>query len=173
MSELYGSGAGAETSADSAAVAIDEGPVEPVEPVEPEDLVAPADRPGDSGEPGEPEPLEPSAREEGAEGGILGRVFDVTSWWSAPGEEAVDRYATVDRPDLPGESLIEGVRYGTPLDGPDGERIPLFDGSPTREQTKQGIIGDCGVISTLGAVAGHLPEAISHCVRENGLRKVE
>ncbi|MFB8087917.1 C2 family cysteine protease [Streptomyces sp. NPDC055992] len=166
MSELYGSGDAAETGTDSAAVAVDGGPAEPVEPVEPEDLVGPADLSGDSGEPGEPEPLEPSAREEGAEGGILRRVFDVTSWWSTPGEGAVDRYATVDRPDLPGESLIEGVRYGTPLDGPDGERAPLFDGPPSREQTEQGSIGDCGIISTLGAVAHHFPHAISGCVQE-------
>ncbi|MGI5227767.1 DUF6406 domain-containing protein [Actinoallomurus sp. CA-142502] len=76
---------------------------------------------------------------------------------------------TVDRPDFqdPGEKP-ERVpdRYSTPLERPDGTRTPLFDGVPVREQTKQGVLGDCGIIATLGAVAGHRPDAIRECVRE-------
>jgi hypothetical protein len=59
-------------------------------------------------------------------------------------------------------------RYGTPLDRPDGTRTPVFNGEPTREQTQQGDLGDCGMVATLGAVAGHRPEAITRCVRETG-----
>lgn len=44
----------------------------------------------------------------------------------------------------------------------------MFDGPPAREQTHQGRLSDCGIISTMGAVAGHRPEVISDCVRENG-----
>ncbi|GAA4634112.1 hypothetical protein GCM10023196_074340 [Actinoallomurus vinaceus] len=57
-------------------------------------------------------------------------------------------------------------RYDTPLERTDGTRTPLFNGEPTREQTKQGDLGDCGIIATLGAVASHRPEAIRDCVRE-------
>ncbi|MEO3826215.1 C2 family cysteine protease [Actinomadura sp. B10D3] len=76
---------------------------------------------------------------------------------------------TVDHPDFqdPKEDPKNiPDRYGTPLDRPDGSRTPLFDGRPKREQVEQGALGDCGVIATLGAVAGHHPEAIRDCVRE-------
>jgi hypothetical protein len=76
---------------------------------------------------------------------------------------------SVDRPDFQDPNVAEEKRpdrYGTPLERPDGTRIPLFEGEPTREQTKQGRLDDCGVIATLGAVAGHHPEAIRDCVRE-------
>lgn len=48
----------------------------------------------------------------------------------------------------------------------DGSRTPLFDGEPTREQTEQGDLGDCGIIATLGAIAGHHPRVIRDCVRQ-------
>ncbi|MGC4954350.1 C2 family cysteine protease [Actinomadura citrea] len=76
---------------------------------------------------------------------------------------------TVDRPDFQDPKKgPEGVpdRYGTPLEQSGGTRIPLFNGEPKREQTKQGSLGDCGIIATLGAVAAHYPEAIRACVRE-------
>ncbi|WP_371577836.1 C2 family cysteine protease [Streptomyces sp. NBC_01314] len=77
----------------------------------------------------------------------------------------------IDRPDFqdPTSKKPESIpdRYGTPLDRPDGTRTPLFDGEPRREQTKQGGLGDCGIIATLGAVAQHHPEAIRNCVNEN------
>lgn len=76
---------------------------------------------------------------------------------------------TVDRPDFQdpkGDPLLTPDRYGAPLERADGTRTPLFKGEPTREQTQQGTLGDCGIISTLGAVAGHSPEAIRDCVRE-------
>ncbi|GLY74099.1 hypothetical protein [Actinoallomurus iriomotensis] len=75
----------------------------------------------------------------------------------------------VDRPDFqdPGEHPdTVPDRYGQPLDRSDGTRRPLFDGDPSREQTKQGRLQDCGIISVLGAVAGHRPEAIRNCVSE-------
>ncbi|TDD85117.1 hypothetical protein E1293_11765 [Actinomadura darangshiensis] len=75
----------------------------------------------------------------------------------------------VDRPDFQdpeGDPSLVPDRYGTPLDRADGSRVPLFNGEPAREQTQQGTLGDCGVMSTLGAVAGHNPQAIHDCVRE-------
>ncbi|SNR52419.1 hypothetical protein SAMN06265355_103552 [Actinomadura mexicana] len=75
----------------------------------------------------------------------------------------------VDRPDFQDpreDSRYVPDRYGTPLDRTDGTRIPLFDGELAREQAEQGILGDCGVIATLGAVAEKYPEAIRNCVSE-------
>jgi Calpain family cysteine protease len=83
-----------------------------------------------------------------------------------PRDRPAELTGTVDRPDFqdPGEHpSVVPDRYGTPLDG---ARTPLFAGEPVREQTQQGRLGDCGVIATLGAVAGHRPEAIRDCVRE-------
>ncbi|MBO0803948.1 MAG: hypothetical protein J2P25_12855 [Nocardiopsaceae bacterium] len=56
--------------------------------------------------------------------------------------------------------------HGRPLDRPDGTRTPLFDGNPARDQVQQGRLGDCGVITAIGAVAGHSPRAIRDRIRE-------
>jgi hypothetical protein len=75
----------------------------------------------------------------------------------------------VDRPDFqdPKENpAAVPDRYGRPLDHPGEAPVPLFNGEPAREQAMQGRIGDCGIISALGAVAGHRPEAIRDCIRE-------
>ncbi|MGW0996640.1 C2 family cysteine protease [Streptomyces sp. NPDC002523] len=74
----------------------------------------------------------------------------------------------VDRPEFQvPERMFPPELYGTPLDRPDGTRTPLFDGPPKRKQTKQGALGDCGVIATLGAVAEHRPQDIMNAIREN------
>ena len=46
--------------------------------------------------------------------------------------------------------------------------VPVFDGPPSREQAVQGRIGDCGIVATLGAVAGHRPEAIQNAIKQIG-----
>lgn len=61
---------------------------------------------------------------------------------------------------------IQPDRYGTPLDRPDGTRVPLFDGPPSREQTQQGAIGDCGMIATMGAMASRYPDLLQDMIRE-------
>ena len=81
----------------------------------------------------------------------------------APDEARLE--AHVDTPDLPKPGPASG--YGPPPDKRDGAPIPCFDGLPSREQTAQGRLGDCGVIASLGAIAGHRPEAIKDCVRHN------
>ncbi|MEU8125338.1 hypothetical protein AB0C21_42070 [Spirillospora sp. NPDC049024] len=84
-------------------------------------------------------------------------------------DEPKELKGTVDRPDFQDpreEPEYIPDRYGTPLDRADGTRVPLFNGEPAREQAKQGILGDCGIIATLGAVAEKYPEAIRNCVRE-------
>ncbi|KIF05837.1 hypothetical protein PL81_10915 [Streptomyces sp. RSD-27] len=105
-------------------------------------------------------------------GDIYSKLRDSVLAPREPTEGSVDLYATVDRPAYNAVEIPEyGVRlyqYGTPLDRADGGRIPLFNGPPAREQTTQGALGDCGVIATMGAVAGHLPEAITKAVKENG-----
>jgi hypothetical protein len=70
----------------------------------------------------------------------------------------------VDRPVLAGQPSRPAT-YGTPL-GLHGERIPLFDGPPAREQSRQGGLYDCGWVAAFGAVAGHQPDLISNAVRQ-------
>ncbi|MFE7759908.1 C2 family cysteine protease [Streptomyces sp. NPDC057438] len=117
-----------------------------------------------------PDPFEAEEPDDTAEGGFLDWAHDVFSHVGKPADVPVPKEATIDRPDfnnvdLPGMGPL--IEYGTPLDRPDGTRLPLFDGPPAREQTQQGMLDDCGVIATMGAVAGHRPELISQCVREN------
>ncbi|MBM7783338.1 calpain family cysteine peptidase [Tenggerimyces flavus] len=51
--------------------------------------------------------------------------------------------------------------------------IPLFDGPASRDDVRQGTVGDCGVLATLGAVAGHRPELIRDAVSQVGERTYE
>lgn len=51
--------------------------------------------------------------------------------------------------------------------------VPVFDGPPRREQIAQGQVGDCGVLSTLGAVAGHRPDTIKNLIKQTGDGKYE
>ncbi|MFE2527282.1 C2 family cysteine protease [Streptomyces sp. NPDC059382] len=127
---------------------------------------------GWNAEVGAPRPEEPGEPETASFGDFVGRVRDALSGRKETTDQAGDRYATVDRPSfnewaVPEENTVL-YRYDSPLDGSDGKRIPLFDGPPTREQTKQGSLNDCGVIATMGAVAGHRPEAIPDRIRANG-----
>lgn len=46
--------------------------------------------------------------------------------------------------------------------------IPLFDGAPARDQARQGNFGDCGIVSTFGAIAGHRPDAIVNAIHQTG-----
>lgn len=46
--------------------------------------------------------------------------------------------------------------------------IPLFDGPPVRDQARQGQFGDCGVVSTLGAIAGTRPDALEKAMKQTG-----
>ncbi|MFG2643765.1 C2 family cysteine protease [Streptomyces sp. NPDC048370] len=159
-----------------------EGPGEPERPADPEEPDAP-EEPEAQGEPAEPEAdADPAdngrdTAEAGPEperaflGDVFSKLRDTVAGLREPADGPVDRYTTVDRPDFNAMEIPEvGVtlfEYGTPLDRPDGQRAPLFDGELRREQTEQGRLGDCGVIATMGAVASHLPEAISECVKEN------
>jgi hypothetical protein len=102
------------------------------------------------------------------ERGLLDRLKDAAARLDR-GDSPREISDIVDQPDFqdPRENpTVVPNRYGRPLDRPDGTRTPLFNGEPIREQTQQGRLGDCGIISTLGAVAGHRPEVIRDCVRE-------
>ncbi|MET9291860.1 toxin glutamine deamidase domain-containing protein [Streptomyces sp. NPDC003077] len=88
--------------------------------------------------------------------------------WSGQAEPA-EITTEVDQPRFGDHTKLaefQPDRYGTPLDRPDGTRVPLFDGPPSREQTKQGAIGDCGIIATLGAVASRYPDLLQDMIRE-------
>ena len=72
--------------------------------------------------------------------------------------------AVVDHPRLPTGAEATAVDYGRPVTGT-GHPAPLFDGLPTRDQVRQGQLGDCGVVATIGAVAGHRPDVIPGLIR--------
>lgn len=87
-----------------------------------------------------------------------------------PADRPAELGSTVDHPesfDLYTPQMRPN-HYGDPLREGREQPVPLFDGPPTRDQTKQGELGDCGMIATLGAVAAHRPEAIASCVTEKG-----
>jgi hypothetical protein len=46
--------------------------------------------------------------------------------------------------------------------------VPVFDGSPTRDQVVQNDVGDCGIVATLGSVAEHRPGAIKDAIKQVG-----
>ncbi|MFE5720571.1 hypothetical protein [Streptomyces erythrochromogenes] len=112
---------------------------------------------------------EPARQDLPVEGGVMDRLKDLVGAGSR-GTDGVEHIAgTVDRPPFQNPTRKpEGVpdRYATPLDRADGTRTPLFDGEPSREQTCQGKLNDCGIIATLGAVAAHDPDAIRSRVSE-------
>ncbi|QFQ99088.1 hypothetical protein F9278_26400 [Streptomyces phaeolivaceus] len=166
-------------------------PVEPTEPAEPLEPEGSVDSAGvwSEGEPEEPsywsavgdtdsppqtaeepegptEPVEPEASAHPVE------AEEPDTETGEPSDAGDKIQKTVDRPSIEnmyfddGEE-IEGLTYGDPInEGPEG-KVPLFDGSPTREQIAQGSLNDCGVIASLAAVAGHRPEAIENAVQEN------
>ncbi|MEV2241793.1 toxin glutamine deamidase domain-containing protein [Micromonospora sp. NPDC049891] len=73
-----------------------------------------------------------------------------------PGEVAV----AADRVTLPDPKPKHPVEYGRPLFPATGQPAPLFDGPPGRTQVQQGILGDCGMLATMAALAGHRPQSI-------------
>ncbi|GIJ40339.1 toxin glutamine deamidase domain-containing protein [Micromonospora andamanensis] len=73
------------------------------------------------------------------------------------GEVAV----VADRVTLPDPDSDYPIEYGRSLLPATGQPAPLFDGPPRRTQVQQGLLGDCGMLATMAAVAGHRPEIIS------------
>ncbi|WP_433533686.1 C2 family cysteine protease [Micromonospora sp. CA-263727] len=72
-----------------------------------------------------------------------------------------------DRVTLPDPIAKRPVEYGRPRDGRTGQPAPLFDGPPRREQVQQGMLGDCGMLASLAAVAGHRPESLAQLFQPN------
>jgi hypothetical protein len=144
-------------------------PLEVAEPPErPLETPAPPEAP-DALEAPEPPELEEAIAGPADDIPLQGPLLDrMKSVFGSKGDQVREISEFVDKPEFQvPEKMYPPDRYGTPLDRPDGTRTPLFDGTPTREQTKQGALGDCGVIATLGAVAGHRPQDILNAVREN------
>jgi len=84
----------------------------------------------------------------------------------AVGPTEIHVYA--DHPTLPSESTRRySVGYGRPVDPYSGASVPLWRGMPRREQVQQGILGDCGMLASIGAVAGHSPQTIGGLFRPN------
>lgn len=90
----------------------------------------------------------------------------------APGESDAPDEAKlrIDRPESndPYKPRWQENRYDADaLNQPDGQPKPLFDGRPKREDTKQGDFGDCGIVASIGAVAGTAPDKIRNAMKEN------
>ncbi|MEV0661323.1 hypothetical protein ACIBI3_08805 [Actinomadura luteofluorescens] len=137
------------------------------------------------------EPAKPVSKDKPMEQGLLARGAeddDLSAWMAAaerllgkPEPAAPDAKDSTDdtgekleveadRLDIP-DDLGTVVEYGRPHGkNKDGEQreLPLFDGMPKREDALQGVLGDCGVIATIGAVAGTAPDKIQSSVRDNG-----
>ncbi|RIV34367.1 hypothetical protein D2L64_23585 [Micromonospora radicis] len=79
------------------------------------------------------------------------------------GEVAV----VADRVTLPDPDPNYPVGYGQPLDRRTGQPVPLFDGPPHREQVRQGVLGDCGMLATMAAVAGYRPDVLTQLFQPN------
>lgn len=95
-------------------------------------------------------------------------------------DEATDRVKRSDAPDEaklrierpdsndPYEDEWEPNSYDADaLNDSDGTRRALFDGRPRREDAVQGEYGDCGVIATMGSVAGTAPDKIRDAIKVN------
>ncbi|MFY1573436.1 C2 family cysteine protease [Verrucosispora sp. WMMD703] len=65
-----------------------------------------------------------------------------------------------DRVTLPDPKPKYPIEYGHPLLPATDQPAPLFDGQPRRTQVQQGLLGDCGMLATMAALAGHRPEII-------------
>ncbi|MEU5553787.1 toxin glutamine deamidase domain-containing protein [Micromonospora sp. NPDC047793] len=75
--------------------------------------------------------------------------------------------ATADRVTLPDPVPRRAVEYGRPMDTRTGRPAPVFDGPPRRDQVRQGMLGDCGVLATIAAVAGHRPDVLAQLFQTN------
>ncbi|MFF0722607.1 toxin glutamine deamidase domain-containing protein [Micromonospora sp. NPDC003816] len=75
--------------------------------------------------------------------------------------------ATADRVTLPDPVPRRVVEYGRPMDTRTGRPAPVFDGPPRRDQVRQGMLGDCGVLATIAAVAGHRPDVLAQLFQTN------
>ncbi|MFI7026220.1 toxin glutamine deamidase domain-containing protein [Micromonospora sp. NPDC049900] len=72
-----------------------------------------------------------------------------------------------DRIALPDPAPRRPVEYGRPMDARPGRPAPVFDGPPRRDQVRQGMLGDCGMLASIAAVAGHRPDALAQLFQTN------
>jgi hypothetical protein len=113
--------------------------------------------------------VESAQRNNSANGADFARQSDREAPWlreTAEDDRGENLRAVVDRPDFsdPTDNRTPD-RYGDPLTLPDGNQTLCFGGPPSREQTRQGWAGDCGIIATLGAVAAYKPGDIVSRIR--------
>ncbi|WP_157513914.1 hypothetical protein [Nocardia concava] len=135
----------------------------------PDDPTAPSDQPTEPNEINHPEdvpPSEPDNKPEATPESPDPNPVpppDINADQVEPSDTEPDKVTEIDSPPITQD-------YYTNI--PEVEHRPFekpaFDGPPTREQAVQGEVGDCGIISTFGAVAGHRPEAIQNAVVDRG-----
>lgn len=98
---------------------------------------------------------------------------------TSPTSTEVVSSALMERADQPHEvkppQIVGDYYTNVPPTAPDrylvrdqANPLPVFDGSPTRDQVAQGSIGDCGLVATLGSVAEHRPDAIKDAIKQVG-----
>ncbi len=91
-------------------------------------------------------------------------LHEATATWA----DAAHTAAVADRVTLPTPAAGRSAPdYGRPVDPATGQPVPLFNGVPVREQVAQGKLGDCGMLATIAAVAGHRPGAIGQLLSPN------
>ncbi len=70
--------------------------------------------------------------------------------------------------DVGDEVVIDGVALRAHANSPKARgALPLFDGEPSAHEPRQGMLGDCFLLSTLSAIAARDPKRIKELVREN------
>ncbi|WP_152360653.1 hypothetical protein [Microlunatus speluncae] len=92
-----------------------------------------------------------------------------------PESDATDSDIEVSQPQMSQDyySNIPPVALERYLVRDPDKPTPIFDGPPTRDQVVQGSVGDCGIIATIGAVAGQRPDVIQSAIREIGNGKFD
>ncbi|GIJ29647.1 hypothetical protein Vqi01_48090 [Micromonospora qiuiae] len=86
---------------------------------------------------------------------------------AAPTVTTSEIAVVADRVTLPDSKPGRAVEYGQAVDSRTGQPAPLFDGPPRREQVRQGMLGDCGMLASIAAVAGHRPAALAQLFQRN------
>lgn len=69
---------------------------------------------------------------------------------------------------ITGPSAFEGIRWRDQSFKKTAVDLPLFSGSVSPQDIKQGAIGDCYVIASLATIAAKNPEAIHQMIKDNG-----
>ncbi|MBM7783334.1 calpain family cysteine peptidase [Tenggerimyces flavus] len=111
-----------------------------------------------------------AARRFGGKDDVAGNPAGGAPDAGAPGKDGPREVREVREPPLTQRyfQALPEATYERYLVRDQDKPIPAFDGEPTRKDVAQGRIGDCGVLATFGAVAGHRPGDIERAIKQVG-----